>query len=165
MIASIGFAKVGDEYKAFIHWVFIPPRRSWAPLPDTIQEYEIGAEEKANIKDSLSTQVINKLSTVGLKAQLKELGIRAPANDQATMKQTLKRVLQRGSRSEELRIRGKGRPNRGGECTPPTGNTRMVSEYLHECLVPFMEGEELLNEEGEECDLTADEGIRGCPDF
>jgi hypothetical protein len=67
MIASIGFSKVGDEYKAFIHWVFIPPRRSWAPLPDTIQEYEIGAEEKADIKDSLSTQVINKLSTVGLK--------------------------------------------------------------------------------------------------
>jgi hypothetical protein len=44
-------------------------------------------------------------------------------------------------------------------------NAMMVSEYLHECLVPFMEGEELLNDDGEECDLTADEGIRGCPDF
>jgi hypothetical protein len=115
MIASIGFQKLGNEYKAFIHWAFIPPRRSWAPLPDTIQEYEIGREEKANIKDGLSTQVINKLSTLWLNAQLKELGIRKPTNDQASLKGTLLRVRRRGSRLGELRIRGKERPSRGGE--------------------------------------------------
>ena len=40
----------------------------------------------------------------------------------------------------------------------------MASEYLHECLVPFMKGKGLLNENTAECKLTADEGIEGCPD-
>ena len=64
----------------------------------------------------------------------------------------------------ELRARGKGRPDKGGMLIPPTGDARMASEYLHECLVPFMKGKGLLNENTAECKLTADEGIEGCPD-
>jgi hypothetical protein len=63
-----------------------------------------------------------------------------------------------------LRLRGKGRPDKGGMLVPPTGTARMASEFLHECLVPYLEGKGLLNEDTAECKLTADEGIAGCPD-
>ena len=41
----------------------------------------------------------------------------------------------------------------------------MFSEYLYECLLPFMKGKGALNDAGVECKLTADEGIEGCPDY
>ena len=46
----------------------------------------------------------------------------------------------------------------------PTGNARMVSEYLYSCMVPFLKGEGLKNETGSECATTMDEGIESCPD-
>jgi len=164
VFATIGFSIVNGQAKALIHWVFIHPRKTWRPLPDTIQAYEIKPQEKQEIRDNLSKQIINSLSNRGLSAELKKLGIRAPANTQASMKDTLLRVRKRATREGELRLRSRGRPDAGGQCIPPTGDARMVSEYLHECLVPFLKGEGLKNEEGTECELTADEGIQHCPD-
>lgn len=163
--ATIGFNMVDGEAKALVHWVFIHPRKTWRPLPDTIQEYELKANENESIKSSLSRQIIKGLSTTGLKAELKKLEIRSPENTKESMTDTLLRVFRRGSRKGELRARGRGRPDAGGQLIPPTGTARMFSEYLHECLVPFMEGNEVLNAEGTECHLTADEGIEGCPDY
>ena len=38
--ATIGFKMINGEAKALIHWVFLHPRKTWHPLPDTIQPYE-----------------------------------------------------------------------------------------------------------------------------
>ena len=70
--ATIGFKIINGQAKALIHWVFIHPRKTWRPLPDTIQEYEIESEEKADIKASLSTPIINALTTAGLKKRITE---------------------------------------------------------------------------------------------
>lgn len=52
LFATIGFSTVGGEPKAFIHWLLVPPRKSYAPLPDRIQDYEITdpASERAALK-------------------------------------------------------------------------------------------------------------------
>ena len=162
--ATIGFKIINGEAKALIHWTFVHPRKTWRPLPDEIQEYEIEPEEKTEIKATLNKQIIEKLSTTGLKAKLIELGIRASGTDCDSLRDVLLRVAKHGSRLGELRARGKGRPDSGGMVVPPTGDARMASEYLHECLIQFMRGKGLLNEDTAECKLTADEGIEGCPD-
>jgi transposase len=164
--ATIGFNIDADgEYKAIIHWVFIHPRKSWRPLPDEIQEYEIENDERESIKSNLSSQIIKALSAAGLKAELKKLVIRSPTNTKESMTHTLLRVFRRGSREGELRERGKGRPDTGGQLIPPTGTARMFSEYLHECLAPVLQGKGPLNDIDTECRLSADEGIEGCPDY
>ena len=162
--ATIGFKIVGREAKALIHWVFVHPRKTWRPLPDEIQEFEIEAEEKADIKSGLSKTVIDALSVSGLKAKLADLGIRAPATDRDSMRDVLIRVAQKGTRLGELRARERGRPDSGGMLVPPTGDARMASEYLHECLIPFLQGQGLLNADTATCKLTADEGLESCPD-
>ena len=74
------------------------------------------------------------------------------------------RVAQKGTRLGELRARERGRPDSGGMLVPPTGDARMASEYLHECLIPFLQGQGLLNADTATCKLTADEGLESCPD-
>jgi hypothetical protein len=154
--ATIGFQMVGGEAKAVIHWVFIHPRKTWRPLETTIQEYEIEPDEKANIRGSLSKQLIRSSTCEGLKAELTKLGIKPPSLIKEAMVATLMRVWKRGSRLDELRLLGRGRPDTGGQLIPPTGTARMFSEYLHECLLPCMEGRGGLNADGTECNLTAD---------
>jgi hypothetical protein len=162
--ATIGFKMVQGRAKGFVHFVFIHPRKTWRPLPDTIEAHEIQPEEKREIKENLSASVIKALSCAGLKAQLTKLGIRSPDNSQASLKDVLLRVTRRGSRLGELRAKGRGRPDGGGALIPPTGDARTASEYLFSCLVPYLEGKGLLNGNTAECKLTADEGIQGCPD-
>ena len=164
MIATIGFNIVNGEPKVIIHWVFIPPRKSWRPLEDTIQKHEIEEGEKAEIKSRLTSSFVNSLSCEGLKNELKTLKIRSTTCDQASMRDVLIRVGRRGSREDELRARGKGRPTAGGQLTAPTGNARMVSEYLYSCLAPFLKNGKLHNADGNECTTTMDEGIESCPD-
>ena len=164
MFASIGFNLVEGVPKAFIHWVLVPPRKSWRPLSDKIESHEIQEAEKADIKGNLTVQVIRSLSNSGLKEQLKTLGIRAPTTTPEEMREVLLRVLKNGTREGELRARGRGRPTAGGALMAPTGNARMVSEYLYSCMVPYLKGEGLKNEAGSECATTMDEGIESCPD-
>ena len=52
-----------------------------------------------------------------------------------------------GSRQGELRSRSKGRPDTGGAVLPPTGNAFMVSEYLHQCLAIYLNGQGLWAEQ------------------
>ena len=80
------------------------------------------------------------------------------------MKETLLSVLRKGTREGQLRASGRGRPNAGGALMAPTGDARMVSEYLCSCLVPFLKGKGLHNATGDTCLHTADEGITSCPD-
>jgi transposase len=162
--ATVGFEMVEGDAKALINWVIIHPRNTWRPLPDTVQDFEIAPGEKDDIKTSLSPVVVKALSVAGLRSKLAELGIRSPENDRDSMQKVLLRVARRGSRAGELRVRRKGRPDSGGVLIPPTGDARMASEYLHECLVPFMRGMGLKNDDSAVCKLTADEGIQACPD-
>jgi len=76
MFRTIGFKMVRGEAKAMVHWVFVPPRKSWRPLPDKIERHEIKQEEKATIKANLTSQLILSLSCNGIKAELQKLGIR-----------------------------------------------------------------------------------------
>ncbi len=166
LYATIGFEMGGDdgEPKAIIHWLLVPPRKSWRPLSDTIESLEIKDDERRQIKARLSPQLIEGLTNAGLRDELKRLGITSPQNSRASMKETLLRVFRSGSREGELRARGKGRPTLGGATVPPTGDARMVSEYLFSCLVPFLRGDGLRNDGGFECETTADEGVASCPD-
>ena len=51
MFATIGFDVTSEgEKRAFIHWVLVPPRKSFRPLDEKIQEWEIEPEEKAELK-------------------------------------------------------------------------------------------------------------------
>jgi transposase len=163
VFATIGFKMVQGIPKAIIHWVLVHGRKSWRPLSDKIEGHEIEENEKAEIRGTLTEQIIHSLSTNGLKAELKKLGIRATANTPEAMRECLSRVLKSGTRIDELRSRTRGRPTAGGALMAPTGNARMVSEYLFSCLLPYLRGEGLKND-GDECGGTADEGIDGCPD-
>src|SRR4029079_861677 len=100
----------------------------------------------------------------GLKKELQDLGLRAPENTCAVIRDVLLRVGRTGSRVGELRARGLGRPSSGGQMLPATGNAFMTSEYLHQCLGTFLAGQGLWAEDEDECALSADVGIRGCPD-
>jgi len=59
---------VEGEAKALILWVFIHPRKTWRPLPDTVQDFEIAPGEKDGIKTSLSPVVVKALSATGLRS-------------------------------------------------------------------------------------------------
>ena len=61
MIATIAFKMVRGEPKCVIHWVLVLPRKSWRPLPDTIEAHEIEKGKKAEIKANLSIQLIHSL--------------------------------------------------------------------------------------------------------
>ena len=117
LYATIGFEMGGDdgEPKAIIHWLLVPPRKSWRPLSDTIESLEIKDDERRQIKARLSPQLIEGLTNAGLRDELKRLGITSPQNSRASMKETLLRVFRSGSREGELRARGKGRPTLGGQ--------------------------------------------------
>ena len=151
MFATIGFKIVRGEPKAIVHWVFVPPRKSWRPLPDKIESHE-----KEEIKANLTAQLIHSLSCTGLKAELQKRSIRAATTTQEALVEVLLRVLKRGTREGELRLRAKGRPAIGGTLTAPTGDARMVSQYLFACLIPHLKTGKLHNELGTECYTTMD---------
>ena len=164
MFATIGYKSVGSQVKAFIHWLLVPPRKSWRPLEERIQSCEIDAAEKGPIKEKYNEAYVNALTTAGLKMELAALGIRATDTTCEAMREVLLRVGRTGTRLNELRARGRGRPDSGGALVPPTGNAYMVSEYLHQCLGTYMAGQDLWAGEKTECELSGDLGIRGCPD-
>ena len=166
MFACIAF-RVGEdsEKRAIIHWVLVPPRKSWRPLSDEIEQVELKPTEAVDILAALaSTQQIKALNCDGLKTKLKALAIRSAHTSQQSMCDTLLRVFKNKTRLGELRARGRGRPTVGGACEAPTVDARMVSEYLYACLVPFLKDGKLHNPEGYECQTTADEGIESCGD-
>jgi len=166
LFATIGFSTVGGEPKAFIHWLLVPPRKSYAPLPDRIQDYEITdpASERAALKQKYTAAFVNGITSEGLKRELKELRIRSPATSTASMREVLLRVGRNGSKTNELRMRKRGRPNAGGVVVPPTGDAYMVSEYLYEGLGTYLDGQDLHAGDQIECKYSADLGIKGCPD-
>jgi transposase len=150
---------------AIIHWVLVPPRKSWRPLSDEIEQVELKSTEAADISAALaSAQQVKALNCDGLKAKLKALGIRAAHTSVQSMCDTLLRVFKNKTKLGELRARGRGRPTVGGACEPATVDARMTSEYLYACLVPFLKTCKLHNPEGHECQTTADEGIESCAD-
>jgi transposase len=166
MLACMGFQIGRDGVKhALIHWVLVPPRKSWRPLSDEIEQVELKPTEAADIASALtSVQHIKTLDCGALKAKLKALGIRSAHTSQQIMRETLLRVFKNKTRLGELRVRGRGRPTVGGACEPATIDARTISEYLYACLVPFLKTGKLHNPEGHECQTTADEGIESCPD-
>ena len=164
LLATIGFKKVGAEYKALIHWLLIPPRRSWRPLGDVIEAVEIEPSEKEELKQ-LTKLYVDSLGVDGLKAKLKDLSVRSEEKNVASMRATLIRIGRAGSREGELRSSTqKGRPSLGGKLVAPTGDSRQLSEYLHQCLVPFLNTGELWAADKDTCALTMNEGVRSCPD-
>ena len=162
---TIGFDTRGGEAKPLIHGVLIPPRRTHKPLAERIQSYEIEPGEKMALRDRFDERSVNSMSNVMLKAELRSLGIRAADATAAAMKDTLLRVGRLGTRLGELRARTSGAQDKGGALTPAIGDARMFSEYLSQCLVTFLDGQGLWNPAGHECKLSADLGIRQCPDF
>ena len=122
-IGTIGYKMVEGEAKAFIHLVFIPNnRRSFRPLPDRVQSFEIEKAEKKKLKAKYTTQRVEGFTSTQMKAELKSLGLRAPENTKASMKDVLLRIGRSGSRENELRCRGCGRPDQGGSQQVPTGD-------------------------------------------
>eukprot|EP00466_Bigelowiella_natans_P009341 jgi/Bigna1/76049/fgenesh1_pg.38_\ len=166
LFATIGFSTAGGESKAFIHWLLVPPRKSCAPLPDRIQDHETTdpASERAAPKQKCTAAFVNGITSEGLKRGLKELRIRSPATSTASMREVLLRVGRNGSKTNELRMRKRGRPNAGGVVVPPTGDACVVSEHLHEGLGACLDGQDLHAGDQMECKCSADLGIKGCPD-
>ena len=146
MFATIGFNVTSTgERQALIHWVLVPPRKSFRPLEERIQEWEIEApDERAALKAKYTEGYVQKCTQAGLKKELQDLGLRAPENTCAVMRDVLLRVGRTGSRVGELRARGLGRPSTGGQVLPATGNAFMTSEYLHQCLGTFLAGRRTL---------------------
>lgn len=168
LLATIGFTMDDNDVPlGFIHWVLIPPRPSFRPLADEIEEVEVKDGEAQDIQMRLSLDLIASLSLAGLKNELKRLGIRSTETTKTSMSECLLRVMRNRSRVGELRARGRGRPSLGGQVIPPTGNARMTSEYLYSCLLPFLNRgvHALHNSSGFDCDTSADEGIESCPDY
>ena len=168
-IGTIGYKMVDDEAKAFIHLVFIPNnRRSFRPLPDRVQAYEIDKTEKKKLKEKYTKQRVEGFTSAQMKTELKSLGLRAPENTKASMKDVLLRVGRTGSRENELRCRGCGRPDQGGSRQVPTGDARGTSEYLSQNLGVYINSDgDLWNPDGAaECEMTIDEAAtRTCPDY
>ncbi len=86
------------EPKAIVHWVFVPPRKSWRPLPDKIECHEI-----KQIKANLTAQLVRSFSCTALKAELQQLDIRAATTTQEALVDVLLRALQSCTRECELR--------------------------------------------------------------
>ena len=165
MIATVGLQIIGGEKKPIIHWALIHPRESFRPLADNIEEVEIKAGEADEIRKVLSDQqMIKTMNSEQLKTKMKELGIRSESNTLASMCGTLERVMKQKTRLGELRARGRGRPSLGGEIIPATVDKRVLSEYIHSSLLPFLKTAKLQNPDGHECMYSADMSITGCPD-
>ena len=166
LLCTVAFKRVQGQNKGFLHWVLIHPRPTFAPLEPTIQQYEIQPEEKKELRELLNEAFIAQWTKPGLATELNKLGVRAPVSSVESMRETLRRIGRSGNRVGELRATtGKGRPSKGGRCEPFYGTARAVSEYLHQCMVPGLGGEGGWNEEGHECKLKTEEGLRGCPDY
>ena len=129
------------------------------------QQWEIEPTEKTKLKEYLTPDFVESLSAQGLKKELKELGLRAPETSAASMREVLLRIARTGTRLNELRARDRGRPSAGGQIVPPTGNSHMISEYLHQLLGIgiYLHNGELVGEGNNTCELSSDLGIRGCP--
>ena len=159
---------VGGEAKAFIHLVFIPnDRKSFCPLPERVQEFEIKQSEKKDLKTKYTKQRVEGLTAAQMKEELKTLGLRSPENTKASMQDVLLRVGRSGSRENELRCRDCGRPDLGGPRQVPTGDARGTSEYLSQNLGVYISEGDLWNEDGKAvCEMTIDEAAtRTCPDY
>jgi hypothetical protein len=165
LLCTVGFKRVKGVNKGFLYWVLIPPRPTFAPLESTIQEHEIDSGEKKEQRSTLKEGFILSLSKAGLCEELKKLGVKSPVDKVESMRQTLSRIAQRGRVGELRANTGKGRPSKGGRCEPFYGTARGVSEYLHPCMVPALNGEGWWNGDGHECKLKSEEGLRGCPDY
>ena len=93
---------VGGEAKAFIHLVFIPnDRKSFRPLPERVQEFEIKPSEKKDLKTKYTKQRVEGLTAAQMKEELKTLGLRSPENTKASMQDVLLRVGRSGSREND----------------------------------------------------------------
>jgi transposase len=165
MIATVGLQILGGEKKPIIHWTLIHPRESFRPLADNIEEVEIKAGEADEIRKVLPDHhLIKTMNSEQLKAKMKALGIRSESNTLPSMRGTLSRVMKQKTRLGELRARGRGRPSLGGQIIPATVDTRLLSEYIHSSLLPFLKTGKLMNPDGHECMYSADMGISGCSD-
>ena len=163
MVATIAFDVVAGEPKAFVHWTIIHGRKSYKPLEERIAQWEIEPTEKTKLKEYLTSDFVKSLSAQGLKKEPKELGLRAPETSAASVREVLLRIARTGTRLNELRARDRGRPSAGGQIVPPTGNSHMISEYLHQLLGIYLHNGELVGEGNNTCELSSDLGIRGCP--
>jgi transposase len=70
----------------------------------------------------------------------------------------------RNGRVGMLRARAPGRPSVGGAIRPETVTARTVSEYMHQCLTPYLFESDLWNANGVHCAINAEDGVRSCPD-
>jgi hypothetical protein len=100
--------------KAFIHLVFIPNnRRSFRPLSDRIEAYEIDPGEK-KLKTKYTRDRVEGFTVAQMKAERRELDLRAPGTSRDSLKDVLICVGRTGTRLNELRCRACGRPDQGG---------------------------------------------------
>jgi hypothetical protein len=166
MYLTIGYKLGADgEPLAFCHYLLVPPQRSHKALPDRVDSSEVEdvKKEKRTLKETYTEAYVKALTCEGLKRELNSIGLRAPANTAASMRETLIRVGRTGSRVGELRQRGVGRPEKGA-LKPHTSTAYAFSEYLSQCLGTYAAGDELWSEGEHECTLSADLGVRACPD-
>jgi len=165
MYLTIGY-KLDTDGKplAFIHWLCVPPQRSNKPLSDRIEVWEKEDKtEKRALKEKYTEAYVNSLTCEGMKKELCSISLRAPATTAASMREALIRVGRAGSRVNELRQRKKGGQETGA-LRPHTQTSDYVSEYLSQCLGTYAAGDDLWSAGDNQCKLSADLGIRGCPD-
>jgi transposase len=165
MYLTIGYRLDADGSPlAFVHWLCVPPQRSNKPLSDRIEEWEKEDKtEKRKLKEKYTEAYVTSLTAEGLKKELSSICLRSPATAAASMRETLIRVGRSGSRVGELRQRKQGGQEKGA-LRPHTQTSYYFSEYLSQCLGTYATGEDLWSEGDNECKLSADLGIRGCPD-
>jgi transposase len=165
MYLTIGYKLDADgKPLAFVHWLCVPPQRSNKPLSDRIEEWEKEDKtEKRKLKEKYTEAYVNSLTAAGLKKELCSISLRSPATTAASMRETLIRVGRSGSRVSEFRQRKQGGQEKGA-LRPHTQTSYYFSEYLSQCLGTYATGEDLWSEGDNECKLSADLGIRGCPD-
>ena len=165
MYLTIGYKlnAVGEPL-AFVHWLCVPPQRSNKPLSDKIEEWEKeDTTEKRTLREKYTEAYVNSLTAEGMKKELYSISLRSSATTAASMKETLIRVGRSGSRVNELRQRKKGGQEKG-ELRSHTQTSYYFSEYLSQCLGTYAAGDDLWSAGDNECKLSADLGIRGCPD-
>lgn len=164
LACAFAYDAKANDYRAFIHWVLVPPRRSHRPLPSLIQPEEVGKvtrEAKRELKRSLSPEYIASLGAAGLREELKRFNVR-PGDGADAMRGTLTRIAARGSAIGERRA---GREYHGGARVPHTGTARGLSDYLLNCLSPYLADGKLHNGAGHTPGTSADETLAGCPDY
>ena len=171
LMASVGVERNEEEEeggapRAFVHWILVPPRKSFAPLPDIIQDYEEKRGERGTLRHEYTDEKIEKLGDIQLRVELNKIGVRSADSNKtgARMRDTLRSVARNG-RVGERRARAKGRPAGCGAVRPAVVTARVVTEYFHQCLYPFLTEVGLWNKEGYLCEMSAEAGVRSCPDY